>query len=77
MKERPRYAEIAEAYDRLKKLAQAVRAAQKKYFSTRAQEDLRVARDYERRLDAELQRTPRDPPPVQQPVLNLFGGATA
>lgn len=57
---------IAE-YDTLRKLAIAYRAAQRKYFKTRSATDLRVAKDYERRLDDELKRPAGAPPPPRQP----------
>ena len=59
---------IAE-YDTLRKLAIAYRAAQRKYFKTRSATDLRVAKDYERRLDDELKRPAGAPPPPRQPWL--------
>ena len=64
---------IAE-HDRLRKLALLTRAAQRKYFQTRNANDLRVARDYERRLDTQLATPEGAPPPPAQE--SLFGGLT-
>lgn len=67
---------VTAAYERLRLLAVALRRAQKNYFKTRDATDLRIARDYERRMDEELDRPgPLDPPPPVQDALDFGGSA--
>ena len=62
-----RLATITGAYERLRLVVVAMRRAQKNYFKFRNQTDLRIARDYERRVDAELENNPLATlSPVQQ-----------
>ncbi len=69
-----RLATVTDAYERLRLLVKAMRHAQKNYFKTRDHNDLRISRDYERRVDAELETNPLLPPAPKQE--SLFGGLT-